>query len=278
MLAKIFTAILLCVAATGFAQNKDSLFVTFGDGAWLVPHKVLPGENVVSIAHTFHVPATTLADVNGIPATDTKLKKNVLNIPVSDYNLLKSHPAKTVSARMLFYKCKRGENVFRIATRSGVSQDNLTQFNNLQNNNFYEGQVLLLGWVLYDTNPLGGGGVGDNSRMLPPDTLSPEQHVYLTQTGNEANITEEKGTAVFYEAIGRATGPYYAFHNGTSRGTIIKVYNPGNGKTIYVKVMGPLPDTKQYYNATIGISGTAKAALGVTDSRAWCELKFASSN
>ncbi len=278
MFSKILAIILLCcITTSAVAQNKDTLFVSFSEGNWLVPHKILPGENVVTIAHAFHVPASTLADMNGIPATATTLNKSTVNIPVGDYNLLKSHPAKTVSARMLFYRCKKGENVFRIATRSGVSQDNLTQLNNLQNNNFYEGQVLLLGWVLYDSTPV-GTVLGDKYSTLPSDSVSAEQRLYLTQTGNEANITEEKGTAVFYEAIGRVGGAYYAFHNGTSRGTIIKVYNPGNGKTIYVKVMGPLPNTKQYYNATIGISGTAKAALGVTDSRTWCELKFAATN
>jgi LysM repeat protein len=276
MLSRILTAALLFFTATvASAQTKDSLFVTLREGDWLVPHKVLPGENVVSIAHNFHVPASTLADANAIPATATTLSKSIINIPIGEYNLLKSHPAKTVSARMLFYSCKKGDNIFRISVRSGISQDALTQMNNLQNNNFYERQVLLMGWVLYDANALGTDASINNGHTPGPDTLSVDQHAYLSQTGNESNLTEEKGSAVFYGGVGRPNGPYYAFHNGTSRGTIIKVFNPGNGKTIYVKVMGPLPNTKQYYNATIGISGTAKDALGVTDSKAWCELKFA---
>lgn len=271
MFFRVFIAFLLCFTITAAtAQKNDSLFVTVNEGAWLVSHRVAPGENVVTIAHAFHVPVSTLADINGIPATPTPVKKNTLNIPIGDYNLLKSHPAQSVSARVLLYRCKKGDNVFRLSNRLGISQDQLNQWNNLQSTNFYEGQVLYIGWVLYDNGQL------QDVAPAVADTLSPEQHIYLSQTANETNVTEEKGTAVFYEAIGRAKGPFYAFHNGTPRGTIIKVFNPGNGKTIYVKVMGALPDTKQYYNATIGISGTARAALGVTEDKAWCELKFAS--
>jgi hypothetical protein len=56
---------------------------------------------------------------------------------------------------------------------------------------------------------------------------------------------------------------------------VVKVFNPGSGKTIYVKVLGPLPDTKLYANSIIGISSGAKEALGVTDNRTWCELSYA---
>lgn len=96
---------------------------------------------------------------------------------------------------------------------------------------------------------------------------------YIDQTAEGANVVTETGTAAFFPSSGK--GPLYAFHNMAPRGSIIKVHNPGTDQTVYVKVLGPLPGTKQYANAIIGISGAARAALGVKDSRAWCELSYA---
>ena len=59
-----------------------------------------------------------------------------------------------------------------------------------------------------------------------------------------------------------------------TRGTVIKITNPGSGKTIYVKVLDKIPDTKLYTNSIIGISNSAREALGVTDSKAWVEISY----
>ncbi len=263
-------ALFVLLTSGAWAQKKDSLFAVFNDGNWIMPYHVAAGDNIGSIARAYHVPPTILADMNGVSATTTSINKNMLNIPVGEYNILKSKPAASVSARPLYYRCKQGDNVFRVASNSGVPQAKLKEWNTLEGNSLYKDKILLLGWVLYDAP-----GIQANTGDAPGNTVMSEaERLYLSQTGDEANIKEEKGPAVFYDAVGKAGSVYYGFHNGTSHGTIIKVYNPGNGKTIFVKVMGPIPDGKQYYNAIIGISGAAKAALGVTESRAWCELKF----
>ncbi len=109
------------------------------------------------------------------------------------------------------------------------------------------------------------------------DTLSEIEREYMAQTSNEQNLTAEKGTIAFFNSTGKSKGSeaYYAFYNGAAKGTVIKVTNPGTETTIYVKVLGPLPATKQYHNALMGLGSLAKAALGVVDNRAWCELKHA---
>lgn len=88
---------------------------------------------------------------------------------------------------------------------------------------------------------------------------------------------EESGTAVFFTSQDKpqSSKTVFAFHNTVPKGRVIKVYNPGTGKTAYVKVLGPIPETKQYHNAVIGIGSAAKQALGVVEDKAWCELKYA---
>ncbi|WP_276134947.1 hypothetical protein [Polluticoccus soli] len=114
-------------------------------------------------------------------------------------------------------------------------------------------------------------------KAAPIDTLSPEEKLFMEQTHSGTKITEEKGGAVFFGNGSKIKGTnlYYAFHNTAPKGTIIKVYNPGTEKTIYVKVLSVIPGTKQYHNSIIGISAGAKQELGVADEKTWCVLEYA---
>ena len=113
-------------------------------------------------------------------------------------------------------------------------------------------------------------------KMKPVDTLTPEEKIYMEQTHNEADVTEEKGSAVFFGKGGKIKGTdmYYGFHNTAPKGTIIKVYNPGTDRTVYVKVLSVIPGTKQYHNSIIGISAGAMEELGTIQERVWCELSY----
>ena len=157
-------------------------------------------------------------------------------------------------------------------------------WNNLHGNTLVEGQPLFIGWVKmigHDTteNPLRESAYPTVQKVVvAADTVKQRipgglDTVYNRQTNDGLNVLTEKGTAVFFEKAGKL-GAYQAFHNGTPRGTVIKVFNPGSGKTIYVKVLGPVPDTKLYANSIIGICDAAKEALGITDSKAWVELSY----
>ncbi|MBS1584286.1 MAG: LysM peptidoglycan-binding domain-containing protein [Bacteroidetes bacterium] len=103
-------------------------------------------------------------------------------------------------------------------------------------------------------------------------TLNPFEQLYLTQTGNGVNATVEKGSVAFFNSAGTAQHVYYAMHNELERGVILKVYNPGDNKTVYAKVIGPLPATKQYYNCIMALSSNAKEELGLKEDKAWCEV------
>lgn len=116
----------------------------------------------------------------------------------------------------------------------------------------------------------------DSSKILMDTTISAAKALYLSQTYNEESVTEEKGPAAFYTNNSDFKSEFlYAFHNAAGKGKIIRVKNLNNGRVVYVKVLGPIPQTGLYHNAIIGISNKAKHALGATGDRMWCELKFA---
>ncbi len=113
-------------------------------------------------------------------------------------------------------------------------------------------------------------------RNTPDSTVSPEERLYLSQTNHGMYTANDKGSCVFFEMAGKIrNGKYYAFHNLARRGTIIKIYNPGNDSVVYAKVLGPIPAGKQYYNSILGLSSGAKRQLGVNQDKLWCEISYA---
>jgi len=158
----------------------------------------------------------------------------------------------------------------------------MRKFNNLKGNTIVPGEVLFIGWVKMmdpDSNDptvesaypsFKKTGMADTAKAPVPGGLDT---IFDSQTNHGLNVLTEKGTAVFFEKTGKNSA-YVAFHNTTPRGTIIRVFNPGTGKTIYAKVLGPLPNTKLYSNCIIGINDAAKEALGVTETKSWCELSY----
>lgn len=98
---------------------------------------------------------------------------------------------------------------------------------------------------------------------------------YIHQTGNGANIASKKGAAGWFKSnVKPGSGRYYALCNDLPRGTIVKVINPLNQKSILVKILDAIPQGAENYNLLIKISDAAMGNLGVTQSRFWCEIQY----
>ena len=69
---------------------------------------------------------------------------------------------------------------------------------------------------------------------------------------------------LFRSTSGWDDGKFYCLHNSAKQGTIVKVTNTANGKSIYAKVLDMMPDLKQNDKLVIRISNAAADALGET--------------
>ncbi|WP_165836465.1 LysM peptidoglycan-binding domain-containing protein [Taibaiella soli] len=304
----LFAFVFCCICFSSRAQKNDSLFVVSHDNDWMLKHAVKPGETVFSIARRYHVPPAMLADANQINYQDNLADHKVIYVPLGAYNKITKPPVIGSETRPLFRHVKTDDQLSSLARIMGVSQRSLQEWNHLPDNAVTPGSTLLIGWIMYDatdmqlpvsttpktTNavksvaslPIPSTAVETTRAVIPADTLrladtmvaTPKSNamaLFDEQTSNGQNITTEKGAAVFFDGQSKSKGePYFAFFNNAPKGTIIKVFNPGNEKVIYVKVLGPMPQTKQYYNALIGISSYGRNALGVNETKVWCELSY----
>jgi LysM repeat protein len=98
------------------------------------------------------------------------------------------------------------------------------------------------------------------------------EQLYDQQTSNGKKAGSEKGPGTWFKS--NAVGKYYALHNTAPRGTIIKVTNPLNGKSVYAKVLDVIPQMKANAGLIIKLSDSAMQALGSNETRFYCELSY----
>lgn len=309
MFKYICCVFLVLLSAGVLAQEPNRVYVAPAAKGWQIPHVVQNGETVYMLARRYHVPPAILADANRTTFDAPLPQGSTVYIPIAAYNYMDNRPATLDNARTLYYKVGDDDNLYRLSRRTGVQQYVLQGWNQMSDNAVQPGLQLIVGWVLYDATPINIPPPVTTTppastvvrpmprpilrpRMQPPvvdttsvyipmtDTMtivSVEERAYMEQTSNGQNVVEEKGTAAFYSLSSGSNGTvYYAFHNAAAKGSIIKVINPGNGRSIFVKVIGTLPGTKQYHNSIIGISGNARRALGTFgEDKLWCELHYA---
>ena len=271
---------------------------------WSIVHHVAAGETIFSLSRRYHVPPAILAEANGKTYADGLMLGSILNVPLGAYNMLTDVPPNGDEAKPIYYTIAADDKLYRISRKAGVSQRMLSVWNHLPGNEPAVGSKLLVGWVRFDATPVTPPGI--NPRIVPaqpqsgmkvtqqdtpkyvfqpvadtngsatkPDAPPTLAQQWAQETADGMNARHEKGSAGFFSLNSTTTGAsVYAFHNTAARGTIIQVRNLNNDRVIYVKVLGPMPETKQYAGCIIGLSSSAKAALGIRETKAFCELSY----
>ena len=77
----------------------------------------------------------------------------------------------------------------------------------------------------------------------------------------------------FKSTSGWSDGKYYVLMNGVSVGTIVRVAG-ANGKAIYAKVLGQLPEMKESAGLLVRISNAASAELGLGEGKFPVDIKY----
>jgi LysM repeat protein len=93
----------------------------------------------------------------------------------------------------------------------------------------------------------------------------------IDYTGTGKSATGMAGT--FKSTSGWTDGKYYALMNSITVGSIIRI-TATNGKTVYAKVLGQLPDMKESAGLLIRISNAASAELGLGEGKYSVDVKY----
>ena len=290
--------------ATVAKANIDSLGIGEYKGKPVVLHHVESKETYYSIARKYNVSPTELMefnDNNPVRIGDT-LKVNKKNLSVKKW---------TPSTKTIEHTVVTGETLFSIAKKYGVSVESIKQQNKLSENGLKIGEKLKIGSPA-TAKPAEHQAVAQSVEVAKKETVKvvtqtepaekkkepvkaitqPERTVVTSTTKNtDTTDTNESVESTIPVRSGRETkelgmgtwisdndlnqAKSVALHRSAPTGTIIKITNPMNNKSVYVKVVGNFPENSDTKNVLIVISKSAANLLGVRDQKFRIELSYA---
>jgi LysM repeat protein len=274
-------------------------------------HQVVKDDTWYSLAKKYAVPYADLRAANS-GVSDTLRIGDTLTIPAavkekqknSAQEKKKSPDAEKVTKAGVYHTVKAGENLTQIAKKYSVSVEQLTEWNHLSSNALKAGQQLKIKEVAQPQTPkdsmpssLQARAAKADSTVVPVakkelsvvtvrttdsasgkttsrgEMIVPENQVSEAFAKGRKEITEE-GAAAWIEDQEINPGKYFALHRSAPIGTIVKVTNRMNRRTVFVKVVGKLPDTGENENIVLKISKAAADKLGVLDARFQAQLNY----
>ncbi|MBH8557930.1 DPBB and LysM peptidoglycan-binding domain-containing protein [Hymenobacter negativus] len=281
----------------------DSIGQEMRGGQRFVKHRVAAGETLTALTRRYHV---TLAELN---AANPQIK-NGLGVgqivyvprPAAGKATAAAAPDKaaapvTVPAR---YTVAKGETLFGIARKFQLTPDELIRLNKLPAGGTVRvGQQLILSGAA--ETPSSAATTAPKAAPVRPVEVEavpatpakapapdkPAQIATVTERPDEKEEKEDHTPSRASEVLARVvesglgapieksiTDKYLALHKTAPVGTIMQVKNSGNGLSVYVRVIGKLPDTGENNNILVRLSPRAVQKLGTTDSRFRVETNY----
>jgi LysM repeat protein len=269
-------------------------------------YTVKVGDTWYGLSKLYNTTSQSIAVFNRKTDKEVLKPEDELQIPLNANNFTQDGQMKADEALVpVYHTVQNGETLYRISlNHNKVAIDKIKEWNNINRNEVFVGQELIVGHLKVKKDKLAsiGGGIVTTPVVKQPDpepqpvkpTPQPvvippkkvEEPTPNTPSGTDASgvfagqFTAQGKTlqsltgdaAAFKTTSGWNDKKYYALINGITPGTIVKV-SIGD-KVIYAKVLGSLPDIKENKNLLLRISNAAASVLGVGDLKFSVALEY----
>lgn len=268
------------------AAVLDSTGVEKKAGRVFVLHKVDPKETLFALSRRYSVSVDEIKKEN--PEVESGLQINqIVKIPVGTYE--ENTPAqsvKTSSSSGKTHEIKAKETLYGISRMYGISVDDLKKANpGVDVNDLQIGQVIVVSASPASTTtnvvtvntttasvPVESKPKEEVSKPVPAPKPERRNDIPLPQWKPGEKINET-GIAEIIEDNSE-TPKYLALHKYAPIGTIMQVTNEANSVSIFVRVIGNLPNTGANDKTIVKISKKAFQKLSPTDKRVRVQLSF----
>lgn len=197
------------------------------------------------------------------PIVSTPAQPQTQPAPVQDTVVPK--PTATPAVTQVKHIVAEGETLYRVAVKYGVLMADVRKWNNLSSDNVVVGQELIVSENASEvkiTTPEPKKVVS-----VPTTTEAEKKHVAVAEkvVKPEENVPvkpvsgkqmSESGLAEIIDT-GESSNKYLALHRTAPIGTLIQVTNEFNSESIWVKVIGRIPDTSVNEEILIKLSSRA---------------------
>lgn len=243
-------------------------------------HKVAEKETLFSISRMYNVTVDELKQWNNLADNALSVGQELVirksESIVSPQPMPAPPPVKSIQS---VHTVAAKETLYSIARKYGVSVQQLKEWNGLTTEELKVGQQLLVAQPVYNkeqpvVTTITEQPVTENSQkeVIAP-VVDVSKPVIITEPVRNANEIVESGLAELIDGT-EANRKYLALHRTAPVGTILKVRNELNGREVFVRVIGKLPDTALTDKLIIRISKSAYDRLGAIDPRFRVEVTF----
>ncbi|MGV3560431.1 LysM peptidoglycan-binding domain-containing protein [Larkinella arboricola] len=323
----------------------DSLGMEKKEGKLYVLHRVEQGQTLFSLVRKYKTTIHAIREANPGMSDNVRFDQ-VVRVPASNLSRKQEkavakaikkeekeqqreeHEVKTETAKEAnsgIHQVDPGQTLYSLATRYGVSMDDVRRWNNLSSDNIVSGQALIVSekaWRVREplakpatphrTEPVAEATRTSRNdspkterpaatpRPLPsapreeaprpteaervpaestssepsePRIIRPGDSGPLPNPGGNARRMSEIGLAEVIDQSGNSN-KYLALHRTAPIGTLILVRNDMNQQSIWVKVIGRLPDTSVNDKVIVKISARAFEKLSPVDRRFRAEVSY----
>lgn len=232
-----------------------------------IEHVVQPGETMFAISRKYEVSVAEIKEWNDLETNALSIGQKILIKTKAKQETIKE--STPVNART--HVVQPSETLYGISRLYEVAVNDLKLWNELANNEISIGQQLIVSkpdlTVETEKPEVVIETVDDVTKEDTSEVASViDTARYNIQPEVRTNFEEviESGLA---EKITGTSGnrKYLALHRTAKTGTIMKVKNEMNDQEVFVRVIGPLPDTGVNKNVVIKISKAAYDSLGAID-------------
>src|ERR1035437_9876240 len=237
---KLFAILIVFLFFYSTSLAQDKLLVAEGTSPNLyITHTVTPKENYYSVGRMYNVSPKELAPYNDLTFEKGFLLGQTIKIPLGPNNFSQGDAPKENEVLVPVYHIMKAKEEKPIVKEKPA--DDVT--------------VKTSGTINFNGGKFKG--------------------LYNDQSKNRTSENEFGVAAIFKTTSGWQDGKYYCFHNTAEPGTIIKVTNNANGKSVYAKVLDAIPDIKQNSGLLLRISNSAADELGVSENKFDCSITYA---
>lgn len=168
------------------------------------------------------------------------------------------------------YEIKKGDTVYNISKRIfQMPVDTVMVRNKLSTFSLTPGQQLQLGWMSIEGIPEANRQYRGHPIWKKNDEL---RKIYVKDRAIKKELVE-RGVAYWQKQQQKGT-ELYALHRDAPINSIVAVTNPMKNRTVYVKVIGRMPDSVYGDNIVIVLSSSAAIMLGAIDARFYVQMRY----
>jgi len=276
--------------------NTDSTGVKIINGKLFIIHSVDVGQGLYGVARRYKTTVPKIKEANPglgaslsvgqiilVPCSDKSNHSIPKETKVSPKAIQKTNePVKndieTVAIPTdkdpIYHTVSKKETLIKIAENHHLTVDQLKTWNHSEMETISPGEKIIVGYK--EKKP-----VKEKEKPIKADKVkSTKKHDVEAIIEDKApdNVVKrpvtENGMGTWVDDGSIKTDISLAMHKTAPAGTIIKLTNPMNGRSKYVKVVGDLPDTDDNKSIIIKISKNTADELGIIDKDFRVKLEY----